>query len=222
MKSTRPVPPPWRWWTWCDRAHRRAQRTASWPRLRSGFVVLCAETRGPCLRRTAPFAQELRERLAIGHGADHSLCSRLFDGAQQRRPVGMIGEHETAVETAAPAGATYGHCARGQAGFGIAEPAHPARTAGGQWRQNQLTAKRAFWGALRDQVRRQHGDPRLAIAHGRRFDGTVDEYRAVGQQRQFGQYALGFSERVAEEHAGPTGAAIGVPPRQDLLGHTRN
>ena len=73
--------------------------------------------------------QEAGERFGVAVRGQHAAGAGLGDRLEQRRPVGMIGQHEAAVERALPADAADAHQARDEAVGDIAEPPHPRRAA---------------------------------------------------------------------------------------------
>src|SRR5207237_5633183 len=110
-ESTRRAPPPSRSWTWCDRWLRRAWRTASRRGLRFGreLAGLAFERRAERGGLQSAPGKKPRERVGPAVRHEHARRARLLNRAEQRRPVGMIGQHEPAIERALTSHAADAH-----------------------------------------------------------------------------------------------------------------
>ena len=72
----------------------------------------------------------------------------LGDGREQGRPVGVVREHEPAIERALPPTPRTRIRPEAKASEWIAEPAHPRRAAGRERRQHELARELAsLWAA---------------------------------------------------------------------------
>src|SRR5438128_2326132 len=74
------------------------------------------------------FAQVAHHGVGMPMRQQDAACARFAKRAQQRRPVGMVGQNETAVVAAAPPVAAHAHPARAEAAAVLAEAADPRRT----------------------------------------------------------------------------------------------
>src|SRR5439155_3240238 len=169
-----PSPPPSRSWRWCGPAPRTAARTPS----NVGFPL---EMRGEHARVPPALAEEPRQLLRVAMGDEHAPGPRLLDRAEERRPVGVVGEDEAAVVSLAPARAAYPHPARGECYLPLPEPPHPRRPSRRERGEHQLARVRSARGQLGHAPRGEHRDPLPPVPLAHLRDRAVDEDRTVGE-----------------------------------------
>ncbi len=122
-------------------------------------------------------------------GDDDALCTGRFDGRQQAGPVGVVRQHESAIETLPPPRAAQLHPAAGETIGIVAEALHPRRAC--------------------SRLRRQYDG---LLEQGLVFD-IADILR--GWQVNAG-FQVGFVER-SDRAVHEDGADAGIQPMQDAL-----
>ena len=132
----------------------------------------------------------------------------------QPRPVGMVREHEAAVQRTPPPRTAHRHPAAGECIARIGEAAHPGRAAGRGRRQHQRAGERAPVGDLGDQRSRRQRHARRAVRAIQRLDRTVADDRP-DRGVDAGEDALRLAEGVAEQHARTPGGRVRAPPCVD-------
>src|SRR5205814_9490922 len=122
------------------------------------------------------------------------------DGAEQARPVRMIGKDEPAIEAPSPPGAANPQQAGGERLLEAAEPLHPGRSPCSDWREDQLSQQAAL---IADGPRLRQPDALLALDLCERLDHPVHPDRPIDDARYLGQPTLRLAERVAQQHRRP-------------------
>ena len=142
----------------------------------------------------------------------------LRDRRQQRRPVGVVGQDEAAIERALPPHAAHAHQARGERHGCVRQPLHPRRASRRQGGEHERARQRLAPHRLSDPLSWRHRDPGLAVRVGHRRHGAVQVNRAVRVIAQFGEHPLRLAEDIAEEDGRPALVAVRAPPRENLAG----
>ena len=155
------------------------------------------------------FLQPAHQRRDVAVRDPDRLGAGLLDGLQQRGPIGVIGEHEAAVQRAPAARAPDAHPARGEGRGGGAEAAQPCRPLGERRRHDQR------FGVDRSVRRQRQGDSLRPV------DGIDPFHRLVKNQGagagvEHRQNALRLAHRVREQNAGAPRLPVRAPPVLDL------
>src|SRR5205814_8962154 len=133
------------------------------------------------------------------------------DGAEQARPVRMIGKDEPAIEAPSPPGAANPQQAGGERLLEAAEPLHPGRSPCSDWREDQLSQQAAL---IADVPRLRQPDAWLANDTCERLDNPVPPDRPIVDARDLRQQTLRLAQRVAEQDRRLLRVAL--PPGHDL------
>ena len=162
-------------------------------------------------------AQITRERIGVAMGCEHTRRAGVCDCLQQRRPVGVIGKSEAAVEPALPPDAAHPHQAGRECVGDVTEAADPRRAARRQWRQHELAGEGRGGGARSARAfdhreHRQHGDACFAVDLDHPQHHPVHVHGPVRHPHELGQQSLRLAERVTEQQGGPVVLGIRLPP----------
>ncbi len=150
----------------------------------------------------------MRHRNALGSGRQHCLI--------QPFPIGVIGEHESAVDDPPPSDAADGHPARRHGFRSGFEPSDPRRILGRRRGDHQRPGEPLPGGEFTHHLGGRE-------AHSTRPVGSVQSlHRAVNDDRpggrvDLGEDPLGLAESIGIQHAGPTLIAVLRPPGVDFV-----
>jgi hypothetical protein len=181
-------------------------------------VLLAAELGVERLRVEAQLGEPAHHHRHVAVRDEHPLRAARADGRVQPRPVGVVGQHEAAVDRAPPARAAHRHPTRRERVARIGEAAHPGRAAGGRRREHQRAREPGAVGELRHRPRRRQRDAGRAVGAVQRLDRAVADDR-TDRRVDAGEDPLRLAERVAEQHARAARVGVRAPPRVDRREH---
>ncbi|MDV7392009.1 hypothetical protein RZS08_11665, partial [Arthrospira platensis SPKY1] len=146
--------------------------------------------------------------------------SRGAHGLVEPVPIGVVRQHEAAIDAPAAAGAPHGHPAGGQSGGGLLEAPQPGRAQCGGRCDDQAAGACVAHIVDRGLLRSRQADALAAQHHIDRLDSAVGEDGPDALVEVL-QQALSFAEGVGDQDGGLLLFFIRPPPIVDLLHHFR-